>query len=426
MGRVLIRLLALCSLGAVSALHSYETTQAVAWQPGDDDTLREAEGADYVARAEEDDVWAADRGPSLCREGELAGPDLAMRAAASGAARAAAEVPSAADGWKALFQTWSGKRVLLCGDSLMDQLFQVASCAASLQGGTVNLWNVARVEWVLGAGENSSRTVGTSDVPFGGILADSASNQNTQALVVRASIRVDGHSVTLDFLRSHSLTQRCKTCSKHPDVCGACSIEKAFVTPMETLAHWAEFYDHAYVNLGHDVMGRGEQVEAKSRQLCEVMRAKGIVDRLVLVEHLPVHPVELSIDRGHGGQCQCEHVSRQAVAVNNERIGRVASENGVRFAQIFRLFELNCHWHRPTDCIHYHVSPTLWAPVAAELGEACGPARKSRVPSSEAQQMEPISDERRQLLSSQEASQKTSSKEALQKTSSKAAARWDD
>lgn len=317
---------------------------------------------------------AVDRDLHLCRSNELSDSDLALGAAAG----AAAGRPGAAEKWRSLFRAWNGKKVLLAGDSLMDQLFQVASCAAGLLGGTVDLSNVARFEWVPRAGNPGSKVVRTSKLPWGRAPGN---REDTQATVLRASIAVGNQTVELDFLRSYSLTERCQICKSHKeqDDCGLCSNENAFVTPVDTLARWAKKYDHTYANLGRDMLAQsnGEQVEMKALALAKALKVKGIDDRLVFVEHLPLHYPNpdgtgnhLAHSLGGGGQCQCQlpHIAQQSVHVNNERVGRIARETGIRFAQIFRHFSsTGCERHRPPDCIHYQISPTLWAPVAAKL-----------------------------------------------------------
>jgi hypothetical protein len=374
-------LLAFNLLEMVVALRSHETTLATIWQPGDEDLRVQASAETWIRlkgpdnpREEVDGAGAAvGRDLNLCRSHELSDSDLALGTAAGR--------PGAAEEWRSLFRAWSGKKVLLAGDSLMDQLFQVASCAASLLGGTVDLSNVARLEWVPRAGNPGSKEVSTSKFPFGLPHADEKERENTQATVLRASITVGNQTVKLDYLRSYSLTERCQICKSHQarESCGLCSDEVGYVTPVDALARWAQKYDHTYANLGHDVLAetKGEQVEMKALALAKALKVKGIDDRLVFVEHPPLHypnpdgtgnhPAHSS---GGGGRCQCQlpHIAQQPVSVNNERFGRIARETGIRFAKIFRLFSsTGCERHRPPDCIHYQISPTLWAPVAAKL-----------------------------------------------------------
>lgn len=343
--------------------------------PGDDSPQEEANAA-----------RAVDRNLNVCRKRELSDSDLRIRATPAGGAppQGRAERRGSAL-WELLFHAWSGKKVLLAGDSLMDQLFQVATCAAGLLGGAVELSNVVRLEWVTNATEPGGREVDISDVKWGNVMSEASNNQNTQAIVFRASIQMGNQSVTLDYFRHYSLTARCQICTTREEEasCGACSRETSLVAPIDTLLSWAKSYDHAYFNLGHDAMlkSNSQQVELKAHDLCSALKVQGISDKVVLVEHPPQHfpsPDGTGNYQGaHSGlshrECQCRlpRISEQDVSENNERIGRIANDFGIRFARIWQFFSAaGCQQHRPPDCSHYRISPILWAPVAATLVEA--------------------------------------------------------
>jgi hypothetical protein len=263
----------------------------------------------------------------------------------------------------------------------MDQLFQVAACAAGLLGGAVELSNVVRFDWDPDAAVPGGRQVDISGARWGSVNAKAGRNQNTQAIVFRASIQLGNHSVTMDYFRHYALTSHCRICTtrQEEDSCGACSKEASLVTPIDTLLSWAKTYDHAYVNLGHDVMygNNGQQVERKAHDLCSALKVKGISDKVVLVEHPPQHfhsPDGKGNYPGRGRsrdkscQCRLPHIAEQDVSENNERIGRIAHNFGIRFARIWHFFSATgCQQHRPPDCSHYRISPVLWAPVAGTL-----------------------------------------------------------
>jgi len=369
----ILRFVAFCLSEGVFALRS-DNTMAF-WHPGDVSPQQEADAA-----------RATDRNLKLCRKKELSDSDLRIRATPAsgdplqqrlgGAERRGSAL------WETLFHAWSGKKVLLAGDSLMDQLFQVAVCAASLLGGAVELSNLVRFDWVPNATVPEGKEVNISDVRWGSVMSEGSSNQNTQAIVFRASIHMGNHSTTLDYFRHYALTSRCQICTTRQEEasCGACSIETALVTPIDTLLSWAKKYDHAYVNLGHDVMMRSnsQQVDLKAHALCSALKVKSIDNKVVLVEHPPQHfPSPDGTGNYQGGHahrsCECSlpRISEQDVSKNNERIGRIASNFGIRFARIWQFFSATgCQQHRPPDCSHYHISPILWAPVAAALAEA--------------------------------------------------------
>lgn len=338
------RLLAVLSLRAVVALRS-----DVAFR--EDQFVSEAPALRH----------SRNKGASMCRKPELSAGDDAMRRHES-----PRRDTQAARDWRALFRTWNGKKVLLAGDSLMDQQFQVVSCAAELMGFDVHFSNVVRFEWAKGAG----KLVNISTMPWLAVGASSKRNRNTQALIFRATISSDDGHLDVDYLRYYSFTGECQSCAMQ---------EGAFVSLVDTVAIWAQKYDYTYLNLGHDmVRDNQERIAAKAAAFCKAYRIRQGAGKLILMEHPPQHFQDKKGTGNSGGRkklmrCECNlpSIDNQTVARNNAVLSKVARQSGIKLAGIWHLLaRRGCDLHRPPDCTHFHISPELWAPIATAMKEA--------------------------------------------------------
>lgn len=312
-----------------------------------------------------------------CREHELTSSDLAMRTAASSGPVAA---------WRSLFQAWNGKKVLLGGDSLQDQLFQVATCAAFMMGGSVNLSNKVRVEW--GPDGRGEKIVNTSHSKFGG---HDGTTGDVQFVVFGASVEVGTFHFTIDYLRHYSIAKACRCgagagCWEAAGCGGGCpaGLSSKLAARLDSVVKWVkeQQYDRAYLNIGHDLMYAGEKfqtlVDMKARALVDIFNDYSLTGKLIFVEH-PAQHFRAADGTGNyhgpsdrGCTCDLTGLSNQSVAVNNAVLARVSREKGVSVAHIWESFTSQCTRHRGPDCTHYWVSPEVWAPAAAMLRRVWG------------------------------------------------------
>jgi len=286
--------------------------------------------------------------------------------------------------WTQLFGAWNGKRILLAGDSVIRQFFEVLECGSRALGGSFERSRVANVLWDSPFVMNTTGEPCVIDRPttdFSGI----------QGRVSRVVVKTREHEFAVDLFFHYFMTDSCRAhCGGEAESegCSLCADNIGDIATADGLAKWASGYDHAYVNMGHEVYipsrdpGAKERLIQKTQALADAANRRGASAKMVFVEHPPQHfkdaertgnyPGKLLMGRG---VCTCDiaNIDQQDVAINNREISSKMLQNGIKVARIWEILRTTgCKMHgNHGDCTHFaHWQGKVWEHVAASFAQA--------------------------------------------------------
>lgn len=285
-----------------------------------------------------------------------------------------------------MFGAWEGQRVLMAGDSLMENLWQTTACTAELLGARVTRLPVARFAWKPGpsgrlADDATTEEIDLTSMPYQDVPHDVKHNNDTQGLLFRLEISGmpvqsgSNGSLTLDYYRFYAFESAINR--RRPK-----KGDHGLVTKMDTLLDVAAKgkYHHHLLNMGHNMQSRNlARIDAK------VLCGKMPTPLPILVEHPPQHfsgrtGDYLGPDSSKEKRCTCNNpvLTEQGTALSNFEMARSGATCGMGVAKLWRGMAdftssaavcENLHYPEDGDCTHYLLSPTLWASAARAMME---------------------------------------------------------
>lgn len=245
------------------------------------------------------------------------------------------------DKWAQAFKSWSGKRILIAGDSLSREH------ASAMQK-----------EWKM---LNGSCLEGKQIEYKGGLLTTHLNCSLpggvnfTVAHMLLAGF-VDEHSELVDDdgwkkQLSHFLWMR----------------PKVFMQK-------AKEFDAIFLNMGHCILVQAFKDWARNMttMVLDAAVEEGVLERISLMEHPAQHfqtPTgDYDLDKfNNNAPCDCgipgEHLVTQQVYRNNHEMAEVAKRFGVPVIDFFEKSSSLCKYHPKPDCTHYSSTPSVYGPL---------------------------------------------------------------